>query len=92
MAGTPTKRRDAKALDQGQRAGDVEAIEEAAANAGHQAVERNAHGHDVRPGQRDQRQILRPQKNPASTVDARAPSSALLESAAPLGKPLVPEV
>ncbi len=33
-----------------------------------------------------------PRMIPASTVDARAPSSALLESAAPLGNPLVPEV
>ena len=33
-----------------------------------------------------------PKKNPASTVEARAPSRALLERAAPLGKPLVPEV
>ena len=35
---------------------------------------------------------LGPRISPASTVDARAPNSALLESAAPLGKPLVPEV
>src|ERR1039457_2867054 len=32
-----------------------------------------------------------PRKTPAITVDERAPSSARLESAAPLGKPLVPE-
>ena len=35
---------------------------------------------------------LGPRKRPESTVDARAPSSALLERAAPFGNPLVPEV
>ncbi len=53
---------DSKALDKVQRAGDVETVEEAAANARHQAVERNAHGHDVRPGQRNERQVSGPQK------------------------------
>jgi hypothetical protein len=33
-----------------------------------------------------------PRNSPASTVEARAPSNARLESAAPLGKPLVPDV
>ena len=53
---------DAVALDQVQRALDVETIEEAAANAGHQAIESNAYGHDVRPGQRDEREVLGSQK------------------------------
>ncbi len=35
---------------------------------------------------------LGPRNAPAITVDERAPSSARLDSAAPLGKPLVPEV
>src|ERR1035441_598957 len=47
---------DAEGLDPVQRAGDIEMIEEAAANAGHQAVEGDADGHDVGPGKRDQRQ------------------------------------
>ena len=33
-----------------------------------------------------------PKNIPESTVDARAPSNALLDKAAPLGNPLVPEV
>ncbi len=33
-----------------------------------------------------------PRIKPEITVDARAPSSALLDKAAPLGNPLVPEV
>ena len=53
---------DSKALDKVQRARDVETIEEAAANARHQAVERNAYRHNVRPGQRDERQVPGPKK------------------------------
>jgi len=43
---------------------DIEAIEETAANASHQSVERNAYGHDVGPGQRDEREVFRPQQHP----------------------------
>ena len=33
-------------------------VEEAAANAGHQAIERDADGHNVRPRQRDEREVF----------------------------------
>ena len=46
------------AFDKFQCARDIEAIEETAANTGHQAIERDADSHDVGPRQRNQRQIL----------------------------------
>ena len=71
---------------------DVEARQEVRGNTRQQTVERRAHRHDVRPGQREQGQRAGPPAARQPKPMARPASSARLESIAPLGEPAVPEV
>jgi len=70
--------------------GDVEAIEETAANASHEAVKGNADAMMCDQGSA-MSEIAVGEKRRARTVGASAEEGAA-ERAAPLGKPLVPEV